>query len=467
MSGLDLVNATIGRVSKLLAGGEVSPVELAAATLERIERLGPSLNGYTTVTADYAMERARCAEEEIRQGKYRGPLHGITYSLKDLIDTAGIRTTYGYKSHQDYIPNRSARVHSLMEEAGAVLVGKVNCHFRRDVPVACFNPWDTSRSPGHSSAGSGLAVSASLGLASIGSDTGGSVRIPAAWCGVVGMRGTFGLISRHNLFGPSWSFDQAGPLAKTVEDVAIMMQALAVHDPEDPVSLPGPFPDYVEGLGGGIRGVKVGVLEEFLGGDCAEDVEGSVRKAVDVLSDLGAEVSEVSIDNADGVSDIHNTIVEPESAAYYAEVFPKERLDQIDQDMVARLARGARISMAEYLDAQRRLALLKREVGRVMRDVDVVVSPTSLTTALKVADTKGVIRVKGREVEASSLTLKCTAIASDTGLPSVSVPCGFGEGPLPIGLHIMGGWREDALVLRVAHSYQQATGWHRFHPPVD
>ena len=307
MSGLDLVNATIGRVSKLLESGEVSPVELATATLERIERLDPSLNGYTTVTADYAMERARRAEEEIRQGKYRGPLHGITYSLKDLIDTAGIRTTYGYKSHQDYVPNRSARVHSLMEEAGAVLVGKVNCHFRRDVPVACFNPWDTSHSPGHSSAGSGLAVSASLGLASIGSDTGGSVRIPAAWCGVVGMRGTFGLISRHNLFGPSWSFDQAGPLAKTVEDVAIMMQALAVHDPEDPVSLPGPFPDYVEGLGGGIRGVKVGVLEEFLGGDCAEDVEGSVRKAVDVLSDLGAEVSEVSIDNADGVSDIHNT----------------------------------------------------------------------------------------------------------------------------------------------------------------
>ena len=161
-----------------------------------------------------------------------------------------------------------------MEKAGAILVGKVNCHFRRDVAVTCFNPWDISRSPGHSGAGSGLAVAASMGLVSIGSDTGGSVRIPAAWSGVVGLRGTFGLISRHNLFGPSWSFDQAGPLAKTVEDTALALQALAVHDPEDPVSLTGRFPDYRAALEGDIEGVKVGVLEEYVGGGCTEEVSG-------------------------------------------------------------------------------------------------------------------------------------------------------------------------------------------------
>ncbi len=467
MVGLDLTTATISSVSRLLESRNLSPVELTKATLDRIERLNPRLNAYTTVTADYAMERAKRAEEEISRGDYRGPLHGIPYSLKDLIDTEGIRTTYGYRSHQDYVPHQSARVHTLMEDAGGILVGKVTCHFRRDVPVECFNPWDTTRSPGHSSAGSGSAMAASLGLASIGSDTGGSVRIPAAWSGVVGMRATLGLVSRHNLFGPSWSFDQAGPLAKTVEDTAIILQAVARYDPEDPISLYGPLPDYRQSLGGGIKGLRVGVLEEYVGRNCTEEVEQAVRKAVDVLAELGAEVSEVSIPDAAGVPDIHNTIVEPESAAYYREVFPKERLDRIDPDMVGRLERGAQITMSQYLDAQRRLAFLKREVDRVMRQVDVVVSPTCLTPALKIAETKGVTRIRGKEVDASSLTLKCTSIASDTGLPSISVPCGFAEGSLPIGLHIMGRRLEESLVLRMAHTYEQATEWHLRHPDLD
>ena len=400
MSALDLANGTVAGFAGPLKSGELSPVELTRATLERIDRLDGPLEGFTTVTGDYAMERARAAEEEIRRGRYRGPLHGIPYTLKDLIDTAGIRTTYGYLSHQDYVPQTSARVHELMEEAGAILVGKVNCHFRRDVAVTCFNPWDVSRSPGHSSAGSGLAVAASMGLVSIGSDTGGSVRIPASWSGVVGLRGTFGLISRHNLFGPSWSFDQAGPLAKTVEDTALTLQALAIHDPEDPVSLPGPFPDYRAALEGGIEGVKVGVLEEYVGGGCTDEVEQAARRAVAVLSDLGAEVEEVSIEGAAGVSDIHNTIVEPESAVYYRETFAPERMARIDDDMKLRLERGAAIPLAEYLDAQRRLALLKREVARVMRRVDVVVSPTSLTTALRVPETRGMTEVRGRQVTA-------------------------------------------------------------------
>ncbi len=467
MNERDLASATIAEVGGLLASRRLSPVELAEATLRRIERLNPSLNAYTTITADYALKRAAEAEGEIGRGDYKGPLHGIPYSLKDLVDTAGIRTTYGYRSHDDYVPPQSARVHTLMEDAGAVLVGKVNCHFRRDVPVECFNPWDATRSPGHSSAGSGLAVAASMGLASIGSDTGGSVRIPAAWCGVVGMRATFGLISRRNLFGPSWSFDQAGPLAKTVEDTAILLQALSGYDPEDPVSLHGPAPDYRASLAGGVKGVRVGVLEELVGSNCTEEVEAAIRGAVDVLSQLGAEITEAPIADAAGVLDIHNTIVEKESAAYYRRVFPKERLDRIDPDMTARLERGARISMSDYMDAKRRLALLKREVDRVMGEVDVVASPTCLTTALRVAETRGWALVRGREVEAGALTLRCTATASDAGLPSISVPCGFGQGGLPIGLHLMGRWREEPVVLRVAHSYQQATEWGRRRPPVD
>ena len=467
MGTVDLVSATIKGMSRLLQSREVSPVEITQATLDRIDRWNTHLNGYTTVTHDYALKRAREVEHEISRGKYRGPLHGIPYSLKDLIDTQGIRTTYGYSSHDDYIPSESARVYTLMEEAGGILVGKVNCHFRRDVPVQCFNPWDVTRSPGHSSAGSGLAVAASLGLASIGSDTGGSVRIPAAWSGVVGMRASMGLISRHNLFGPSWSFDQAGPLARTVEDTAILLQVLAGHDPLDPISLFGPVPDYQQALPGGIKGVRVGVIEDLLGGNCNEEVELAVRSAVDVMADLGAVVSNVSIPNLSDVTDMHNTIVEPESAVYYREVFPKERLDKIDPDMVARLRRGSEISMSEYLGARKKLARLKREVDQLMREVDVIVSPTTLTPPLKIHETKGIITIRGKEVNASSLTLKCTATASDTGLPSISVPCGFTDGRLPIGLHIMGRSREEGLLLRVAYTYEQSTDWHRWRPPLD
>ena len=211
MNSLDLTESTIAGAAEQIQRGNLSPVELTQKTLERIERIDHKIGAFTTVTADYALAKARQAESEIASGNYRGPLHGIPYTLKDLIDTEGIRTTYGYSSHQDYVPQRSATVHRRLEEAGAILVGKVDCHFRRNIPVSCRNPWDLTRSPGISSSGSGASVAASLCLASIGSDTGGSVRIPASWSGVVGLRGTLGLLSRHNALGPSWSFDQLGP----------------------------------------------------------------------------------------------------------------------------------------------------------------------------------------------------------------------------------------------------------------
>ena len=464
MAGVDLSAATIVDIGKLLKQKELSPVELTEATLERIERINPKLNAYTTVTADHAMRRAERAESEITGGNYKGPLHGIPYSLKDLVDTKGIRTTYGYSSHQDYIPEQSSEVFTRLEESGAILVGKVNCHFRRDVPVECFNPWDTERSPGISSAGSGSAVAASLGLASIGSDTGGSVRLPAAWSGVVGIRATLGLISRHNLFGPSWSFDQAGPLAKTVEDAAIVLQVVAGYDPKDPISVHGPVPDYQAGLHSDIKGLRVGVLEEYVGASCNEEVESAVLSAVNTLKGLGAQVSNVTIKNVDEFPDIHNTIVELESSAYYYEVFSKERLDRIDDDMKDRLARGARISMSEYLRAKKRLAFLQQEVDRVLREVDVVVCPTSLTPPLKISETKSKTMLRGQEIDAGSLSLKCTAIASDTGLPSISLPCGMTNDFLPIGLLVMGRRLEENLIMRIAYAYEQSTGWHLKHP---
>ena len=467
MATIDLEQATINEVSKLLESKAVSPVELTRATLERIERLNPLLNAYTTVTADYAMKNASKAEQEITSGLYRGPLHGIPYSLKDLIDTKGILTTYGYASHQDYVPTTSAAVHELMEKAGAILVGKVNCHFRRNVPVECYNPWDLSRTPGHSSSGSGASMAASLGLVSIGSDTGGSVRLPAAHSGVVGMRSTFGLISRYNLFGPSWSFDQAGPLTKTVKDLAMVLDVIAKYDPRDPVSIANPHKSYLEALAGSIQGLRIGVLEEYVGKHCTEEVEKAMRNVIEVFRDLGTQVYEVSIPNVLEVPEIHNTIVEPETAAYYYEHFPRERLEKINPDMINRLAEGASIPFGDYIDAQTRLALLKRNVAGVFSKVDLVIMPTALTPALKIPDTRGRIVIRGREVNASDLALNCTVIASDTGMPSVSVPCGFtenGDKPLPIGLLIMGRRLEDDLVLKAAFAYEQANDWYNMRP---
>lgn len=466
MAAIDLQNATIADLSRLIKSRKVSPVELIQATLKRIDSISPRLNAFTTVTADHALKQARQAEKEIAQGRYRGPLHGIPYTLKDLIDTEGIRTTYGYQSHQDFIPQRSATVHTRLQEAGAVLVGKVDCHFRRRVPVKCHNPWDTTRTPGISSSGSGASLAASLCLASLGSDTGGSVRIPAAWCGVVGLKATFGLISRHNAFGPAWSLDQIGPMARTAKDTAIVLQAIAGFDPDDPVSLQEPVPDYLKGINSGIKGLRVGILEEFLGQDCHEEVEAAVRKAVAVLQRLGASVQTATIPHAREAKDVSSIVSSVESAISFTEEFPKERLDKIDPDVKQSLERGRGYSIQQYLQAQRMAAIIRQETIRALKDVDVLVAPTCQTPPPLIPKAFDPVTVKGRQFDPWPLLLLVNTIPSVAGLPALSVPCGFTKGPLPVGLHLIGRPLEERLLLRVAHSYQQATDWHQQHPQV-
>ena len=464
MTTIDLTTATIANTSKLLENHELSPVELTQATLERIDRLDHKIGSFTTVTGDYAIAKARQAETEIAKGDYRGPLHGIPYTLKDLIDTNGIRTTYGYSSHQDYVPQRSAAVHQRLEQAGAVLVGKVDCHFRRNIPVSCRNPWDLSRSPGISSSGSGASLAASLCLASIGSDTGGSVRIPASWSGVVGLRGTLGLLSRHNALGPSWSFDQLGPLAKSVEDIALLFGVVAGFDPNDPISLRGPVPNYAACLNGNVKGVRVGVLQEFVSANCTEDVEAATRDALTVLEGLGAQLSDVSIPHSAESKRVLTVVSEAESAVDYRQVFPKERLDNIDDDLKEYLARGDSYTMAEYLEGQRLAAILRQELAEVFQDVDVIVAPTCLIPAVPISQERQLIDVRGVQVDYLDLLLRVTSIASVAGLPALSVPCGFDRNGLPIGLQLMGRPLEEARLLQLGHAFEQATEWHKARP---
>ena len=464
MTTIDLTTATIANTSKLLQDQDLSPVELTQATLERIDRLDHKIGSFTTITEDYAIAKAHQLEDELAKGDYRGPLHGIPYTLKDLIDTDGIRTTYGYSSHQDYVPQRSATVHQRLAEAGGVLVGKVDCHFRRNIPVSCRNPWDLDRSPGISSSGSGASLAASLCLASIGSDTGGSVRIPASWSGVVGLRGTLGLLSRHNALGPSWSFDQLGPLAKTVEDVALVYGVVAGFDPNDPISLRNPVPNYAACLNGDIKGLRVGVLEEFVGANCTEDVEAAMREALLTLEGLGAQLREVTIPHSSESKRVLTVVSEAESAVDYPRFFPKERLDNIDDDLKEYLVRGESYTMAEYLEGQRMAAVLRQEVADVFQEVDVIVAPTCLTPAVPISQERQLIDVRGVQVDYLDLLLRVTSIASVTGLPALSVPCGFDGNGLPIGLQLMGRHLEETRLLQLGHAYEQATEWHKARP---
>ena len=466
MNSLDLTEATIAGAAEQIQRGNLSPVELTQSTLERIERIDHKIGAFTTITADYAMAKARQAESEIAAGSYRGPLHGIPYTLKDLIDTYGIRTTYGYSSHQDYVPQRSATVHRRLEEAGAILVGKVDCHFRRNIPVSCRNPWDLTRSPGISSSGSGASVAASMCLASIGSDTGGSVRIPASWSGVVGLRGTLGLLSRHNALGPSWSFDQLGPLAKTVEDTALVFGAIAGFDPNDPISLRDPVPNYVSGLQANMKGMRVGVLEEFVGANCTEDVEAAIRTALSTLKDLGAQIQDVEVPSSAESTRVLTVVSEAESAVDYRQVFSRERLDNIDDDLKEYLARGDSYSMAEYLDGQRMAAVLRQEVADAFQGLDVIVAPTCLSTAVPISKERQLIDVRGQQVDYLELLLRVTSIASVTGLPAISVPCGFDSNGLPIGMQLMGPALSEGRLLRLGHAYEQATDWHKARPTL-
>jgi len=464
---IDLAAATITAISTALRQRDISPVELVAATLERIAALQPRLLCFTTVTPEYAMQRAREAEREITRGQYRGPLHGIPYTLKDVIATRGIRTTFGNPQGVDYQPRESATLYTLLEEAGGVLVGKVVSEIGRGPtgPVGCRNPWDLTRSPGTSSSGSGAAVAAGLGLASIGTDTGGSVRHPASNSGLVGMKATFGRISRFGVWAAVWSTDQAGPLTRTVEDNAIMLETLGVYDPRDPVSINQPQYDYRAGLRDGITGVRVGVpVDDWVWQDwLSAEEEAVVRRAIDVLEALGARVTEVHLPRA---AEARATLaaLASETPVYIDDHFTPEQIDAWPEHHSA-ITRGREQPFAEYLHAQQAVAGMRQEIVAVLQDVDVVAMPTGSTFG----DTWGAATavIRGREVPARSRAVYRNGLASLVGHPAVSVPCGFGMGDtLPIGLMLHGRPLEEALLYRVAYTYEQATQWHARHPAL-
>ena len=458
---------SIAEAAPLIESGELSPVELTRAHLERIERVDPSLNSFITVLGDEALAQAADAEREIAAGNYRGPLHGIPIGLKDLYYTKGVRTTVGSKILRDFVPDYDAAVTERFNDAGAVLLGKLQMHEfalgatsvnPHDGPAR--NPWDTSRITGGSSGGSGAAVAGALCMAALGSDTGGSIRIPSGLCGIVGMKPTFGMVSRHGVHPLSWSLDTVGPMTRTARDAAIVLGALAGYDARDPSSSERAADvsanDLTAGIDDGVAGMRIGIPDDFFYDVIDEEVASAICEASGVLAELGATVERCSIPALNHALGISSTILVTEAAETLMRHL-RERPEDIGADVRARLHLGAMTPAVDYVEAQRARAAYNAELGEAMRTFDLLLAPTAAVGAPGIE--QELVEVGGRTENALSLMSRLTRPFNLTGQPTASVPCGFTSDGMPIGLQIAGRNWQDAAVLRAARAYEGATAW--------
>jgi aspartyl-tRNA(Asn)/glutamyl-tRNA(Gln) amidotransferase subunit A len=438
---------------------EISPLELTRACLDRIERLNPTLNAFITVTTESALEEARKAENEIQRGDWRGPLHGIPIALKDLIDTAGTRTTAGSALYQDRVPHEDAEVVRRLRQAGAVILGKNNLHefaYGGSSLVSFFgdvhNPWNAAHIAGGSSGGSAAAVAAGLCYAAIGTDTAGSIREPAALCGCVGLKPTYGRVSARGVTPLSWSLDHVGPLAATVGDAAIVLQAIAGYDALDVGSANVPVADYSSGLGETTKNLRVGISRAHFYDDLNDEVRVAMDAAIAVIASLVAEVHDLPLDLP-----TDRTVQAAESFAYHAGNVARTP-DLYQPETLRRIRTGEKISAAEYILRRQELDRERRRAHEFFTAVDLLITPTIPIPAPAIAD----LKKDPAALRPAELTLlRNTRPFNVWGLPTISVPCGFTGSGLPIGLQIAGPpWRED-LVLRLAHAYEQASEWNK------
>jgi aspartyl-tRNA(Asn)/glutamyl-tRNA(Gln) amidotransferase subunit A len=459
----DLHFLTIAQASALIRARKLSPVELTRAFLERVKILDANLNSHLLLLEEEAMEAAQTAEAEIAAGNWRGPLHGIPIGLKDIYNTAGIRTTGHSALFQDHVPTEDAFTVSLLKQAGAVITSKLatwefaigGTSFDLPWPPA-RNPWDTRLDPSGSSSGSAVAVAAGLCMGAMGSDTGGSIRGPAAWCGIAGHKPTYGLLSRRGILPLSFSLDHAGPMCWTSEDCALMLQVLARHDPEDSTSASVAVPDFTAGLGQTLSGLRVGVPRHFFEVDLVTDPETIVALAVSVaaLRDLGAIVGDVKLAPFGTYSDVGSLIARSESYAVHQH-WLRTTPELYGAFGRHRLMSGAFIAAADYVNAQRERARLIAEMAEVMQSVDLLIFPTARCPA----------RPIGEDSMASGFQPFFNRAFNVTGGPALSICNGFSQSGLPLALQIAGRPFEDALVLQVGHALERALGTRSRRPP--
>ncbi len=458
-------------LARRIESREVSPVEAAEAYFERIAEVDGRLNSYITVTRDQALEAARRAEAEIAAGNYRGPLHGVPVAVKDQFNTAGILTTGGSSILSDFVPGEDATVMAKLKEAGAVLLGKLNMsefamsEIYRHPYGTPRNPWDLTRNPGTSSSGSGAATAAFLCATSLGEDTGGSIRGPANFSGLVGIRPSFGRVSRHGVMGGSWSMDTVGPISRTVADAAITLQAIAGHDPKDPYTWDAPVPDYRAALTGDISGLKVGVIAERMDAPNLDpEMRDAVAAAVGLLGELGADSREVSIPLAPHAGALSWTMIGVEWAGLHRKTF-EPNFEQLDRNNQIRFLTGLVIPAQAYNKAQKVRTLLRQEILSALAEVDVLALPTGIGAAPPVESVAGVPS-KEQSLAGLNARISFTGPFNLAGVPAISVPCGFTESGLPLGLQLAGRPFAEETLFRAAHAYEQATAWHTRRPPI-
>lgn len=464
----DLTTWSIREAAEQIRRKRISPVDLTNACLARVESLNPALNAFITVTAESALATARTAEAEVQRGEWRGPLHGIPIALKDLFDTTGVRTTAGSGVYKDRIPREDAEVVLKLKAAGAVLLGKTNLHefaFGGTSAVSEFgavhNPWDLGHVAGGSSGGSGAAVAAGLCFGALGSDTAASIRQPAAYCGIVGLKPTYGLVSARGVIPLSWTFDHVGPMTRSVADAAIMLQAIAGHDAADPASRPMHVPDYEAGLRGKVSTLRVGVARGFFFDNLDPEIESAVRDALRVVQQLTAGLRDIVLP-ASTQEELRAAVRAAEAYAYHAELLEKHSA-LYQPETLLRLRAAAEIKTTAYVRGRREVDLTRRTVGKVFEEVDAIVTPTTAVQPPLLSD---VSKDVSTSMALGTRTIRNTSPFNVYGWPAISVPCGFTRAGLPIGLQICGPSSEDSVVLRLAHAYEQATGWHTRRPPV-
>jgi aspartyl-tRNA(Asn)/glutamyl-tRNA(Gln) amidotransferase subunit A len=459
---------SLADVGARIRSRQVSPVEVTDAALARIEQVNPRLNALWTVTADLAREQARAAETEIAKGEYRGPLHGVPIALKDLIYTRGIRTTMGSKIFQDFVPDYDATVVNKLCDAGAVMVGKAALHeFAYGITNSnphfgpTRNPWSPERVSGGSSGGSGVAVATGMCYGAIGTDTGGSIRIPAAFCGIAGLKPSRGRISLYGVYPLGFSLDHVGPLARTVVDTGLIYQILAGHDPRDAFSDDHPIGEIA--LRKSLKGVRVGVPTNFFFDAVEPEVEQLVRKAVSAMEEIGAALVPVEVPEIAELTQASGLSLQAEAWFQHKEHF-EARSQDFGEDVRKRLEASAKVTGLDYVRAQVTRARVRRELEEMFRGADVIVTPATPTSAFAIGAAK--VTVKGKEEEVGPSATRLLRGFNASGHPALSVCCGFDSQGLPVGLQIVGRMWDEATVLHVGYAYEQAASWHTRCPPT-
>lgn len=460
---MELYELTLAEISRRIADGKVSPVEVTSAFIQRIEQLEPQINAFITFTPEIALAQAEQAEAEIMAGEYHGPFHGMPIALKDLFETKSIRTTAGADFLRDYIPQEDCEVVRRLRQAGAILLGKLNMHewalgVTNENPHYgdCKNPWNTRYSPGGSSGGSGAALAARMCPVALGTDTGGSIRIPSSLCGISGLKPTFGRVSKRGVIPLSWNLDHVGPMTRNAEDLALTLNVLAGYDEHDPYATYIPSEDYTAKLKGDVRGWRVAYVDaDPFFQEADSEVRLAFLEAVETFRQLGAITEPTIIPDARKMGQANGRMTASDAAAYHHQRLAQEP-ERFGEDVLRRLQWGAETTSTQYILARHQQMLARHWFRQFFSHYDILLTPTTPITA-------PLLRSEDAVERARQLT-RFTGLFNLSGLPAISIPCGFDTQKLPIGLQIIAPHWGEARLLRAVWAYQQATTWHKQTP---